>query len=142
MYRFLVGSESNPAFTLTGSSDEWGCGVLKIKDASAIDSNSAIDNSTGTNNNDPTSPSIVTQVNNELVISLILSRQAPVTPDSGYPSGTTGLFFQQCLGMESVSCGGAAWFEQASAGATGAKAWTNAIGANQDSFGITIGVQP
>jgi hypothetical protein len=140
-WRILTGATSNPAFTISNGSDEWGAGVLAFKGAATtpIDVAATDNNDTG---NSPICPDATTTGANRLILRLFADAASIASQDANYPASTTGIFARNIVGAENSQSVGAAYHTQASAGATGTAQFNNAMAASGRLIAVTIGIKP
>lgn len=131
--RLLSGSTSNPAFTITGGpNDEWVAYVLAITGAASTGYIHKFASSKSENAADVTCPSVTTTVDNCLIINFCFVRGIVNTPDSNYPTDTTGLFARDAVPMENRSTIAAAYWVKETAGSTGTKVFSNLKASNRN----------
>lgn len=92
----------------------------------------------------PASPSVTTADANACVVSVVLANSgATVTAnDSNGPSGMTVVYFRPSSVSSSGCAVGVAFAEQAGAGASGTKTWTNVTTASQSWSTLTFAIKP
>lgn len=123
MWDVIGANQASQEFTISGSTDEWWPGVVRISGAHATTPIHQIAFDTSQTTTDPVSPDLTTTVDNCLIVRIMITRDVSLTDDTGYPSGTTGVFVRANVGAEVPVYVGVAWEEKATAGAVGTKTW-------------------